>query len=224
MLKKILIVFGALTFLGIITAFIFVRAIKSGLPEIITVADYKPLLVSPILDRNGVKVGEFFRERRTLVPFEKLPKHVVQAFLAAEDAEFYEHSGINYGAIARAMMANIRAGRSVQGGSTITQQVAKTLLLRNDEKTFLRKFQEALLSFDMEKNLKKEEILYLYLNQIFFGHGAYGIQNASQTYFRKSVENLTLEEAALLAGLPQAPSRYSPVSNPKSAKNRQRYV
>jgi penicillin-binding protein 1A len=224
MFKKILIVIGSLFVFGIVTAIVFVSAIKKGLPEIITVADYKPLLVSPILDRNGVKVGEFFRERRTLVPFEKLPKHVVQAFLAAEDSEFYQHGGINYGAIARAMLANIRAGRSVQGGSTITQQVAKTLLLRNDEKTFLRKFQEALLSFEMEKNLKKEEILYLYLNQIFFGHGAYGIQNASQTYFRKSVEQLTLEEAALLAGLPQAPSRYSPVSNPKSAKNRQRYV
>lgn len=224
MMKKILLILTSLFLLGGVTAFIFFRAIKSGLPEIITVADYKPLLVSPIYDRNGHKVGEFFRERRTLVPFEKLPKHVVQAFLASEDSEFYQHGGINYGAIVRAMLANIRAGRSVQGGSTITQQVAKTLLLRNDEKTFLRKFQEALLSFEMEKNLKKDEILYLYLNQIYFGHGAYGIQNASQTYFRKSVENISLEEAAILAGLPQAPSRYSPVSNPKSAKNRQRYV
>ena len=196
---------------------------KSGLPEIITVADYKPLLVSPIFDRNGVKVGEFFRERRTLVPYEKLPKHVIQAFLASEDSQFFEHGGINIGAIARAALANIRAGYSVQGGSTITQQVAKTLML-TPEKTLMRKFREALLSLEMEKNLKKEEILYLYLNQIYFGHGAYGIQNASQTYFRKSVDKLTVEEAAILAGLPQAPSRYSPVSHPKRAKDRQRYV
>lgn len=223
MAKKIFIVLGSLFFLGIVTALFAFRVIKGGLPEIITVADYKPLLVSPVLDRNGKKVGEFFRERRTLVPYEKLPKHLIDAFLAAEDDQFFEHEGINYGAIFRAALANIRAGHSVQGGSTITQQVAKTLLL-TPEKTLLRKFREALLATEMEKNLKKEEILYLYLNQIYFGHGAYGVQNASQTYFRKSVENITLEEAAILAGLPQAPSRYSPVSNPQRAKERQRYV
>jgi len=222
-MKKILLVLSSLFILSIIGAFIFYKAVKQGLPEIITVADYKPLLVSPIFDRDGVKVGEFFRERRTLVPYEKLPKHVIQAFLASEDSQFFEHGGINFGAIVRAALANIRAGQSVQGGSTITQQVAKTLML-TPEKTLMRKFREALLSLDMEKNLKKEEILYLYLNQIYFGHGAYGIQNASQTYFRKSVEKLTVEEAAILAGLPQAPSRYSPVSHPKRAKDRQRYV
>lgn len=223
MLKKILIVLGSLFFIGIASAFIMFKAVKNGLPEIITVADYKPLLVSPVLDRNGKKVGEFFRERRTLVPYEKLPKHLINAFLAAEDDQFFEHKGINYGAIFRAALANIRAGHSVQGGSTITQQVAKTLML-TPEKTLMRKFREALLATEMERNLKKEEILYLYLNQIYFGHGAYGVQNASQTYFRKPVEEITVEEAAILAGLPQAPSRYSPVSNPQRAKERQRYV
>lgn len=224
MRKKILMMLGGLFVLGIIIAVVAYKTVKSGLPELITVADYKPLLVSPVLDRNGKKVGEFFRERRTLVPYDKIPKHLIQAFLAAEDDQFFEHKGINYGAILRATMANIRAGHSVQGGSTITQQVAKTILLRDREKTFMRKFREALLARDMENNLKKEDILYLYLNQIYFGHGAYGIQNASQTYFRKPVEKISLAEAAILAGLPQAPSRYSPVSNPLRAKDRQRYV
>lgn len=222
--KKIFLVGIALFFIGLSSVFIFYKAVKSGLPEIITVADYKPLLVSPVYDRSGKKVGEFYRERRTLVPYEKMPKHLIHAFLAAEDDQFFKHGGINYGSILRAVLANIRAGHSVQGGSTITQQLAKTLLLRDSEKTLMRKFRDALLAMDMEKNLKKEEILYLYLNQIYFGHGAYGVQNASQTYFKKSVDKITLEEAAILAGLPQAPSRYSPVSNPSRAKERQLYV
>lgn len=224
MAKKILLVVVSLFFIGIATALIAYKAIKSGLPEIISVADYKPLLVSPVYDRAGKKVGEFYRERRTLVPYDKMPKHLVNAFLAAEDDQFFQHGGINYGSILRATLANIRAGHSVQGGSTITQQLAKTLLLRDSEKTLIRKLREALLATEMEKNLKKEEILYLYLNQIYFGHGAYGVQNASQTYFKKSVDKITVEEAALLAGLPQAPSRYSPVSNPSRAKERQLYV
>lgn len=223
MAKKIFLGLGSVFLIGVISAFIFYKAVKSGLPEIITVADYKPLLVSPVYDRNGKKVGEFYRERRTLVPYDKMPKHLVNAFLAAEDDQFFDHGGINIGSILRATLANIRAGHSVQGGSTITQQVAKTLLL-TPEKTLMRKFREALLAIDMEKNLKKEEILFLYLNQIYFGHGAYGVQNASQTYFKKSIEKITLEEAAILAGLPQAPSRYSPVSNPGRAKERQLYV
>ncbi|RYZ83599.1 MAG: penicillin-binding protein 1A, partial [Proteobacteria bacterium] len=152
-----------------------------------------------------------------------LPKNLVYSFLAAEDGEFFQHKGINYQAILRATFANIRAGRSVQGGSTITQQVAKTLLL-TPEKTLLRKVREALLAQQMEENLKKEEILYLYLNQIYFGQGAYGVEVASQTYYHKSVEQLTLPEMAILAGLPQAPSRYSPVTNPLRAKERQAYV
>ncbi len=222
--KKILLFLISVIVIGIVSVLIFYKAVKSGLPEIISVADYKPLLVSPVYDRNGKKVGEFYRERRTLVPYNKIPEHVVNAFLAAEDDQFFQHSGINYSSILRATLANIRAGHSVQGGSTITQQLAKTLLLRDNEKTLMRKFREALLATEMEQNLKKEEILYLYLNQIYFGHGAYGIQNASQTYFKKSVDKITIEEAAILAGLPQAPSRYSPVSNPSRAKERQLYV
>lgn len=221
--KRILIIFGTACFLVLIAMIIWLGSIKSSLPQILQIKDYKPLLVSPVYDRKNKKIGEFFRERRTLVPYERIPEKTIQAFLAAEDDQFFSHSGINYLAIMRAMMANMRAGRNVQGGSTITQQVAKTFFLSR-EKTFDRKIREAFLAYQLEDNLKKEEILYLYLNQINFGHGCYGIENASQTYFKKTVSELTVAESAILAGLPQAPSRYSPVLNPQKAKERQRYV
>jgi penicillin-binding protein 1A len=223
MLKKLLIAFVVLVLLGAGSAYGIYSYFKSQLPQIITIADYKPLLVSKVFDRNGKKIGEFFRERRVLVSFEEIPKHVVNAFLAAEDDQFFEHKGINPYAIARAFLANIRAGANVQGGSTITQQVAKTFFLSR-EKTYTRKIREALLAIELERHLKKEEILYLYLNQIFFGQNAYGIGMAAETYFRKPVKELTLAEAAILAGLPKAPSAFSPVRNPKRAKERQMYV
>jgi penicillin-binding protein 1A len=221
--KKLIIAGVVLVLLGVLGVYLAIRSVKASLPQLITVKDYEPLLVSEVYDRNNKKIGEFFRERRTLVPYEKIPKNLVYAFLAAEDGEFFQHKGINYQAILRATFANLRAGRSVQGGSTITQQVAKTLLL-SPEKTLLRKVREAMLAQQMEENLKKEEILYLYLNQIYFGQGAYGVEAAAQTYYHKPVEKLTLPEMAILAGLPQAPSRYSPVTNPMRAKERQTYV
>ncbi len=189
----------------------------------IQIEDYKPLVVSEVFDRHGEKIGEFFREKRMLTPYEKIPPHLVQAFISAEDDQFFQHEGINYLAIFRAFVANLKAGRKAQGGSTITQQVARTLLL-SSEKTYTRKIKEVMLAKKMEKNLSKEEILYLYLNQIYLGQGAYGVGAAARVYFRKNVEELTVPEAAILAGLPQAPSRYSPIHNPKSAKERQRYV
>jgi penicillin-binding protein 1A len=222
-LKKILLFFTALLLIGIFGIYLIIRSVQSSLPQLITVKDYQPLLVSQVYDRDGKKIGEFFRERRTLVPYNKIPKNVVNAFLAAEDDQFFVHRGINLQAIFRAALANIRAGRSVQGGSTITQQVAKTLLL-SSEKTLTRKLRDIFLALEMEKNLSKEDILYLYLNQIYFGQGAYGIEQAAQVYFRKSASQLTLPEMAILAGLPQAPSRYSPVKNPHRAKERQVYV
>lgn len=221
--KRILIVVVAFFAISILTIVIWIGSIRSTLPQILQIKDYQPLLVSYVYDRKGKKIGEFSRERRILVPYERIPEKVIQAFLASEDDQFFEHSGINYFAIIRAMLANMRAGRNVQGGSTITQQVAKTFFLSR-EKTFDRKIREAMLAYQLEANLKKEEILYLYLNQINFGHGCYGIENASQTYFKKSVSDITIGEAAILAGLPQAPSRYSPVLNPQKAKERQRYV
>lgn len=223
MIKKILIALGILMLIGIVSVIAIVKSVSSSLPQLITVEDYKPLLVSEVYDRNGKRIGEFLRERRTLLPFDKIPTQLINAFMAAEDDQFYQHKGINPQAIFRAALANLRAGRTVQGGSTITQQVAKTLLL-SSEKTFTRKLSDILLALEMEKNLSKNDIMYLYLNQIYFGQGAYGVEQAAQVYYRKTVAELTLPEMAILAGLPQAPSRYSPVRNPLRAKERQMYV
>jgi penicillin-binding protein, 1A family len=222
-LKKIILLFVGLFFVGLFGMYLAYSSVKSSLPQLITVKDYEPLLVSPVYDRNHKKIGEFFRERRTLLQYDEIPKNLVNAFLAAEDDQFFQHKGINPTAIFRAALANLRAGRSVQGGSTITQQVAKTLLL-SSEKTLTRKLRDILLALEMERHLSKEDILFLYLNQIYFGQGAYGVELASQTYYRKPASKLTLPEMAILAGLPQAPSRYSPVSNPLRAKERQMYV
>lgn len=197
--------------------------ITSDLPSIEKGEDYKPLLVSPVYDRNGHKMGEFFKERRVLLPYNEIPNLVIQAFLAAEDDQFFKHQGINWMAIGRAVLANLRAGHKAQGASTITQQLVKTLFL-SSEKTFERKFKELILAQRLEAKLSKEEILYLYLNQIFFGQNSYGIAVASETYFRKPVKDLNVAEIAILAGLPKAPSAYSPVRNPKRAKERQLYV
>ncbi len=223
MFKKIFIgvfVIGLLSCLGL---YIVYSQVKKSLPEIMKMEDYKPLLVSQVYDRKGEKVGEFFRERRVLIPYGDIPQHVIQAFIAAEDDQFFKHRGINLQSSIRAAIANMRAGRNVQGGSTITQQVAKTLLLTN-ERTFARKIRDILLAIQMEKDLSKEAILYLYLNQIYFGQSAYGIEMAAQTYFRKPATQLTIAEAAMLAGLPKAPTAYSPVRNPSRAKERQIYV
>ncbi len=222
-MKKFFLIVGGLFIAGIVSVITVISYVKSTLPKMITLNDYQPLLVSTVYDRNNKKIGEFFRERRTLVPYKAIPKDVVNAFLAAEDDTFFQHKGINYLAIIRAQIANLKAGHTVQGGSTITQQVAKTLLLTN-EKTIVRKIKDALLAIQMEEHLSKEDILYLYLNQIYFGQGAYGIELASETYFRKSVKDLKLEELTILAGLPKAPSAYSPVTNPVRAKERQVYV
>jgi penicillin-binding protein 1A len=221
--KKLLIIFVALFLVGTSAAYLIYSSVKKTLPEIIKIEDYKPLLVSQVFDRNNQIIGEFFRERRVMVQFKDFPPDVVNAFVAAEDDEFFKHKGVNLQAMFRAFIANMRAGRNVQGGSTITQQVAKTLLLTS-ERTYTRKVKDMLLAMQMEENLSKEQILYLYLNQIYFGQSAYGIEMAAQTYFKKSVKKLTLAEAAMLAGLPKAPSDFSPVRNPSRAKERQIYV
>lgn len=223
MWKKLVIVLIVLASIGGAAGVAVVYVFSSQLPRMITVADYHPLLVSEVYDRNNEKFGEFFREKRMLLPYEQIPEKVVQAFVSAEDSTFFEHHGLNYVAMFRAFLANLKSGRKAQGASTITQQVARTLLL-SSEKTYSRKIKEILLSQKMEDNLSKKEILYLYLNQIYLGEGAYGVGAAAQVYFRKDVKDLTIPEAAILAGLPQAPSRYSPVAHPRSAKDRQRYV
>lgn len=209
--------------LFIVGVALFLVYVTSTLPNLVTVEDYDPLVVSEVFDRNNQKIGEFFRERRTIVPYDQIPKKLVEAYIAAEDSSFFKHSGVNFVAIGRAFLANLKAGRTVQGGSTITQQTAKTLLL-SSEKTYIRKIKDILLAYKMEENLSKEDILYLYLNQIYLGQGAYGVAEAAKVYFRKNLDELTIGEMAMLAGLPQAPSRYSPVSRPARAKERQIYV
>ena len=152
-----------------------------------------------------------------------LPPHLIQAFIASEDSRFFQHGGLDFLSILRAVWKNIWAGEIVQGGSTITQQVTKSLLL-SPEKSFSRKIKEAFLAYRLDQNLSKRDILFIYLNQIYLGHGAYGVEAAAQTYFGKKSKELTLAESAMLAGLPQAPSRYSPFMNFQRAKERQRYV
>ena len=204
----------------LIGAYFFV---STTLPRVETLSDYKPPLITRIYADDGSIIAEYSRERRILVPFEKMPKTLVQAFVAAEDASFFKHQGIDFISILRAALKNVKAGGIAQGGSTITQQVAKKLLLTS-ERTFTRKFKEAILAWRMEKALTKQEILYLYLNQIYLGHRAYGVEAAAENYFDKNVEELTLAESAIMAGLPQAPSRYSPYRHYQRAMDRQKYV
>ena len=224
MKKKIIIGVLVLCLVGVAAVAAMLMKIDADLPQMIKVEDYKPLLVSEVYARGGEKIGEFFRENRTVVPFEKIPKNLVNAFLAAEDDTFFQHGGINYVAIARAALVNFMSGEKRQGASTITQQVARSIILQQTEKSYIRKIREIMLSYKMESHLSKQEILYLYLNQIYFGEGAYGVVAAADTYFRKPIDQLTLAEMAILAGLPQAPSSYSPTDHPQKAKARQKYV
>ncbi|HDM10844.1 MAG TPA: penicillin-binding protein 1A [Desulfobacteraceae bacterium] len=197
---------------------------SSNLPYIGNLQDYEPPIISTIYSRDGEIIGRFWEEKRIVIPLEQVPKHVIYAFVAAEDSRFFEHKGIDLVGILRALIRNVTAGKIEQGGSTITQQVTRSLLLKNTKRTYRRKAREALLSIQIEKNFSKERILFLYLNQIYLGHGAYGIEAAARTYFGKSTQELGLAEAAMLAGLPQAPARYSPVTHFDRAKARQRYV
>lgn len=197
---------------------------SSNLPYIGSLKEYDPPIITEIFSNDGEVIGRFWEEKRIVVPLDQLPKHLINAFVDAEDARFFEHEGLDFTGILRALIKNLRAGKIAQGGSTITQQVTRSLLLKNTKKTFRRKAREAILSLQIEKSFSKERILFLYLNQIYLGHGAHGIEAASRTYFGKNTVELNLAESALLAGLPQAPSRYSPFSNFDQAKARQSYV
>ena len=208
--------------LGIVASGIYLY-FTHDLPHVDSLRDYDPSIISSVYADTGELIGEFFVEKRIVVPVEKISRFVLQAFVSAEDARFFQHEGLDYSAILRAFWKNVKAGEIVQGGSTITQQVARSLLLSSERK-WSRKIREAILAYRMEKSLAKEEILYLYLNQIYLGHGAYGIEAASQNYFGKHVEDLNLAEAAMLGGLPQAPTRNSPYNHPRRAKMRQAYV
>lgn len=191
--------------------------------------DYRPLKDRPfnaysiVYSEEDEVVGKFLMDNRIPIPYERIPKTLVDAFIAAEDGEFFKHKGIDFKGIARAMVKNLMAGRIVQGGSTITQQVTKIFFL-TPKRSLLRKLKEVAYAFGLERNLSKEEILSLYLNNIYLGNGAYGVEAAAESYFNKRTEQLNLAEMAMMAGLVKAPSRYSPINNLKRAKERQVYV
>lgn len=221
--RKILTALGAAVLAAVVAGFVGCQAALSGLPQLDRATDYRPLLPAVLVDIHGRVAGEYGEQRRIIVPYEKLPEHVVHAFLAAEDATFFSHGGVDIVAIIRAAVKNLTSGKVRQGASTITQQVAKTFFL-SSERTLVRKLREVALAYKLERVLSKEEILYLYLNQIYFGQGAYGVESAAEVYFAKSITEVTVAEAAVLAGLPKAPSAYSPYDNPKRARERQLYV
>jgi len=222
----------AIVVMGFIVVFLFLVSTgvalwylwSSNLPYIGTLKDYSPPIITQVFADNGQVIGQFWEERRILVPVSDMSPHLIEAFVAAEDARFFKHQGIDALGIIRALINNLKAGRIEQGASTITQQITKSLLLKNPARTYRRKAREALLSLQIEREFAKEEILYLYLNQIYLGHGLYGVEAASQVYFGKSSSDLDIPEAALLAGLAQAPSRDSPIKHLYRAKARQRYV
>lgn len=194
-----------------------------ALPKVDRLADYRPPIVSQVYGEDGTLVGEFFLERRTVVAVDKIPRRLIQAFVSAEDSNFYQHKGIDYLGVLRAAFKNLISFRKKEGASTITQQVAKSMLL-TPEKKFSRKIKEAILAKRMEERLSKDEILYIYLNQIYLGAGAYGVELAAETYFGKEVDKLNLAEMAMMAGLPKAPNTYSPIKHLDRAKERQAYV
>jgi len=194
-----------------------------NLPDYSSLKERREGSYSVIYSEDDEVIGKFLLENRIPVPLERIPKHLIHAFIAAEDSEFFRHGGVDYKGILRAMFKNLISGRIVQGGSTITQQVAKTFFL-TPKKSLMRKLKEVAYAFGLERNLSKEEILSLYLNNVYLGNGAYGVEAAAESYFNKRVEQLNLAEAALIAGLVKAPSRYSPVNNLRRAKERQNYV
>ena len=216
---RLLLVGIGLSGLAMIAVVLIVRHYEEGLPPTSELKQYQPKQVTRILASDGTVLGEDFTERRTIVHIGEIPPHVQLAFLAAEDASFYEHRGLNYLAMLRALYVNLRGG-SMQGASTITQQVVKNVLLTN-ERTYKRKIEEIILARRIEDELTKDEILELYLNYIYFGHGRYGVEEASKYYFGKSVRDISLGEAAMLASIPKGPAVYSPREHMDKAKARQ---
>ncbi len=193
------------------------------LPSLEVLTDYRPKIPLRVYSAEGILIGEFGEERRAVVKIGQVPLILKRAILAAEDERFYQHGGVDYLGVLRAAYSNFAAGGARQGASTITMQVARNFFLTK-EKTLARKFNEALLAFKIEHSLTKDEILELYINQIYLGQRAYGFAAAAQGYFGKALGEISLAEAAMLAGLPKAPSRFNPVVNPMRAKQRQAYV
>jgi penicillin-binding protein 1A len=213
----------ALLVAAAVGAALVIRHYEADLPSLRALKSYNPPQVTRVLARDGQLLGELFVERRTLVSIESIPPQMKLAALAAEDAGFYEHTGLNYLGLLRALTVNLRGGRLRQGGSTITQQVIKNVLL-TQERTMDRKMREMILARQIEAELGKDEILELYLNHIYFGHGRYGVEEAARVYFGKSIRDVTLGEAAILAGIIKGPEVFSPRINLPRAIERQHYV
>jgi penicillin-binding protein 1A len=217
--------FGFVAASGVIIALLIGVALAMAypqLPDVTELSDYRPKLSMRVFSAEGTQIGEFGEERRNLMPFKDIPKVMKDAVLAIEDARFYQHGGVDYIGLLRASLANLGRAKS-QGASTITMQVARNVYL-SSEKTFTRKIYEILLTTKLEHLLTKDQIFEIYLNQIYLGNRAYGFAAASEAYFGKPLKNISIAEAAMLAGLPKAPSAYNPISNPKRARSRQLYI
>lgn len=223
MRRKIFYILLTLLSLGIFCGSFALKTFLESLPNIGTLESYLPQLTTRILDHKGQLVSEFFTERRAWVSLNDIPLDLQNAFLAIEDDQFYEHWGISPQGMLRAAIKNFLSGRASQGGSTITQQLSKLIFL-TQEKTITRKIKELLLALQIEREFSKEEILQIYLNQVYFGHGAYGVSAAAKIFFAKKVQDLTLSESSLLAGLPRLPQYYSPILHLDRAEGRQSIV
>ncbi|MDA8272999.1 MAG: transglycosylase domain-containing protein, partial [Deltaproteobacteria bacterium] len=225
--KKLIEIIAIAAFVLILAPFIIVAVLyfllSSTVPNIISLKSYHPQQVNYIYSSSGKLVGYLGSVNREVVPFSNIPLQVREAFLAAEDKNFYSQGPLDYKAIARAFVVNLMAGRIVEGGSTITQQVAKTILVPY-ERTYIWKLREAILAYRIAGHLSKNDILDIYLNQIYLGNNAYGVEAASLTYFGVPVWKLNLAQAAMLGGLPQAPSFLDPYIRYKDTKRRQKYV
>lgn len=215
---------GALGIVGVTAVAGAIWHLAQDLPSLDLLQNYQPSLVTTVYSDDRQPIGQFFIERRILTPLEEIPKSLTQAVIATEDVRFFEHPGLDYIGILRAAWTNLRhGGRKVEGASTITQQLARSLFL-SAERSYDRKLRELILAYKMEAVSTKEQILETYLNQIYFGQGAYGVASAAQSYFGKEIGKLTLAESGFLAGLPKSPSRFSPFTNYERAKKRQEHV
>ncbi len=225
-MKRLILVAVAVLALGAGGVLAHLAVLSSELPDLTAMEHYDPPTTSKVFDRHGNLVARFYDERRTVVPIDKVPDHVKKAFISAEDADFYTHKGVDYFAIVRAVLYQVRhklVGGPQSGGSTITQQTAKTFLL-TPERTMSRKVKEMVLSKRIEERFTKDEILGLYLNQIYFGNGAYGIEEAARTYYGRGVDKVTLGQAAVLASIPKSPNRINPWADPRRVRARRAYV
>ncbi|HEX9163106.1 MAG TPA: PBP1A family penicillin-binding protein [Thermoanaerobaculia bacterium] len=218
--SRLLMIFVALV-LGVPAGFVFAHAVR--VPTVKSLEDYTPAIITRIFDRNGVPFAEYSIQRRIIVAKRDMSPRLVEAIIATEDADFYKHGGINPKAILRAGLKDLIAGKKVEGASTLTQQLAKLIFL-TPEKSWRRKINEALLSIQIEKDFTKDQIFELYANQVYFGHGAYGVEAASRLYFGKHAKDLTLPEAAMIAGISNRPGAYSPIINPELARRRRDHV